>query len=301
MGCTNVRLLPAETDSSALLRPFADIRLVAVDLDGTLLRPNEHVPWKILESRVRQLRQRRVRFTVATGRTMAGAQPALQRLHLSRSTPIVLYNGSVVVRCGTGEALLHRTIPVHTVRQVVAAAADAGAVALTYRFVDDPLNFLRERVEGWSANIGPTHEANGLPVTWHDPDETQPETDMTAIVVATDFIGDRRLLSKRLSGIHSVSLTTSGTDYIEVRPLGSNKAEALALISAYLKIGREEVLAVGDNDNDAEMLRWAGIGVAVRDASPLAMEAADFVSRHSDASGVNETLHVVRSALRYFG
>jgi hypothetical protein len=64
---------------------------------------------------------------------------------------------------------------------------------------------------------------------------------------------------------------------IEGVPRGLSKATGLAWLADHLHLAQNDVMAVGDNDNDAPMLRWAGLGVAMADGSPAALAAADFI------------------------
>ena len=80
-------------------RPFSRIRLVALDLDGTLLESDvSELPKKVL-TLANKLKHstHNVRLTIATGRTLRGARPLLDRLPILRDTPIILYNGSLVL------------------------------------------------------------------------------------------------------------------------------------------------------------------------------------------------------------
>jgi Cof subfamily protein (haloacid dehalogenase superfamily) len=73
---------------------------------------------------------------------------------------------------------------------------------------------------------------------------------------------------------------------VEGLPAGLSKATGLAWLASYLGVAREAVLAVGDNDNDAPMLEWAGVGVAMGNASPAARAAADWVAPNVADDGV---------------
>lgn len=73
---------------------------------------------------------------------------------------------------------------------------------------------------------------------------------------------------------------------IDLHPLGVSKAAALQALCSQLGIIREEVIAFGDDSNDIEMLRWAGLGVAMENASPAVHLAADRLAPHHDRDGV---------------
>ncbi|MDR1431454.1 MAG: Cof-type HAD-IIB family hydrolase [Propionibacteriaceae bacterium] len=86
-----------------------------------------------------------------------------------------------------------------------------------------------------------------------------------------------------LGGFHA---STSGAPFVEIAAAGVTKATGLARICEMLGIGQSEVIAVGDAKNDVEMLRWAGVGVAVENAVPEAGAAADFFIPPSDEDGL---------------
>jgi hydroxymethylpyrimidine pyrophosphatase-like HAD family hydrolase len=82
-----------------------------------------------------------------------------------------------------------------------------------------------------------------------------------------------------------LSIVPSHPILVEGLPRGLNKSVGLAWLAEHLGIARDEVLAVGDNDNDVEMLRWAGVGVAMGNSSPAALAAADWVAPDVSADG----------------
>src|SRR5574341_1323856 len=82
-----------------------------------------------------------------------------------------------------------------------------------------------------------------------------------------------------------ITVVPSHPILVEGLPRGMNKSVGLAWLADGYGIGREEVLAVGDNDNDAEMLGWAGVGVAMGNASRAALAAADWVAPGVDEDG----------------
>jgi hydroxymethylpyrimidine pyrophosphatase-like HAD family hydrolase len=88
-------------------------------------------------------------------------------------------------------------------------------------------------------------------------------------------------------GAAGVTLTVVASHpiLIEGLPHGLTKAVGLGWLAEHLGLTPAEVLAVGDNDNDAPMLDWAGVGVAMGDASPLARAAADWVAPSVEADG----------------
>src|SRR5262249_35661003 len=80
----------------------------------------------------------------------------------------------------------------------------------------------------------------------------------------------------------AATATVTDPDYFEFTPAGIDKSYGVARVARDLGIPREPVLAAGDGNNDAPMLAWAGLGLAVAQATPLAIAAADVVGPAGD-------------------
>ena len=141
-----------------------------------------------------------------------------------------------------------------------------------------------------------------MPVEWLDWDNVGSAITPSAVVIHTsEQIKTISGISSELSKIHDISYTHGGSAYIEVRPGNSNKGKALEFVSNVLELSRDQVLALGDNDNDAEMLSWAGIGVAVDSASKLAAKSSNYTASRGVIDGAIEVLKLVHSARRLRG
>lgn len=103
-----------------------------------------------------------------------------------------------------------------------------------------------------------------------------------------------------LSHLH-VEVTTSGGDILDVIPMGGGKEVGIAATASHYGFSRENIMVFGDGPNDARMLRWAGVGVAMGNGDPEAKSAADYVTTHVGKDGIkNALLHFgVLSALDF--
>ena len=99
------------------------------------------------------------------------------------------------------------------------------------------------------------------------------------------YAGRAHFLARGL-GIDGFHATTSGAPFLEVGPVGVTKAAALARLCDRWCIDPADVVAFGDNLNDVEMLRFAGLGVAMGNAEPEAVAAADRVTLTNNEDGV---------------
>ena len=296
-----------DTHDVESLREFSNTRLIAVDLDGTLIHSSSDKIFENILSLSSHLNHPRykVALTLATGRTLFGTLPMLEKLALPKGRPIVLYNGSLVVRNGIFDVIHKKTISALSLRTILEYSCHFHVRIYAYLYNDPTQSLFHshddyEYVLGWSETSRPRTEFNRMPIRWQselDPGEIQP----SAILIDTSenpvAAGD---LETALIEMADISVTRSGTSYLEIRPQGSNKGTALAVISEFLNISKDEILALGDNDNDAEMLAWAGIGVAISNCSPVALANSDYVCKYDVSRGAVEVLRLIKTARYYF-
>lgn len=305
------------------LKPFANIRLVVADLDGTLLSPEESHMWEEILTFKNRINHYKTKLTIATGRTLSGVKSIIEFLEIQRGIPIVLYNGSLVVINGTFQTIVKKTIPLETLEQILKVTEGKSVQILAYFYEGDSLRELTlssmdfEYVLGWSEIERPEHEFNKMPVkwlNWDDPptrpssllawleweNSPTPSSLLAILIDTTRDVADRNLIENVINKIPGITVTRSGTRFLEIRPEGSDKGQAIKESSSLLGYSREEILAIGDNDNDAELLAWAGIGVAVKSSSKKALESSHYICEYDSTGGAIEVLRLVRDARRYY-
>ncbi|MDE0178933.1 MAG: HAD-IIB family hydrolase [Gammaproteobacteria bacterium] len=289
------------TASVAAVRRFARVRLLALDVDGTLLEGGGHSVFGHIRTLANSTLLRPIHFVIATGRTLYGVAPILRQWPVTMNNPAILYNGSVVTTPRDNQVIYSRTISKPAVSAILDVCRIHHRPVLAY--ICRPQRILGsdslEEVYGWTHSWRPETEFNGLSVNWQSNWRYVASTAPTAVLVKTPEQRDGAL-ARDLRSLEGIEVTTSGGAFAEIRPHGSNKAAALDFVVSKLGLDRGCVLAMGDNDNDADMLRWAGIGVAVASASKHASANANYVCRHGVAGGVVEILRLIRSARRYY-
>ncbi len=251
--------------ASGLFRP----ELVASDLDGTLLPPSlEFLPETA--AGVERLRGAGVPFVVCTGRMFKSARRVIARLGLTTG-PIVCYQGALVADLATGEWSRHLPIPAHLAVEVVVVMRELGRHINVY--VGDELYV--EQDDDWARRYAEYAEV-GMNVV---PDLTAVvATPPTKIVVSTDPDDVTKLLPELQARWDArLYVTRSLPHFIEISDLKATKSAALAYLCERLPAARERIVACGDGWNDVDMMRWAGLGVAVAEASDDVRAAAGLV------------------------
>jgi Cof subfamily protein (haloacid dehalogenase superfamily) len=256
--------------------------LGAFDLDGTVLRRNLRIT-RATVAALQRLRKRGMRLVVATGRRFEDAREYAGRLGFSDQDPVICYGGSMVRRMN-GETLLHRTLPRSLGTEVLewSAGRDLHArVFLDGGIVTSPdtpaaLEHLRRYAE-------PGVSVVDSPADWLRDGGAEP-TKLVIVDRPDDIEGWLEEAQAAFAG--RLFVTRSLPHYVEVGSLEGTKASALAFLCDRWGIEPERVLAFGDADNDIDMLRFAGHGVAVGGMTGEVRDAADRVVPGVDEDGV---------------
>lgn len=261
-------------------------KLLALDLDDTTLnRESRLSPGN--RAALLRANERGMEIVIASGR----AYETLPKEMLT--FPGVRYaicsNGAGVYDVSTGEAILHRTIPEAAVETIVALCRGE---ALTFEaFVQGRAYCDRSYIENPYA-FGADESVAAYVRSARRPVESildfirehQGSLDALDLVVGGPVLKEKML--KKLEAIGEVYITSSVPRLIEISHRDSGKHRALEFLCQHLDLPREAVIAFGNGDNDAEMLAWAGIGVAVANATDRCKAAADMVTGDYLADGV---------------
>ncbi|MDD4600636.1 Sugar phosphatase YidA [bioreactor metagenome] len=264
-----------------------DIKLVAVDLDDTLLDKSNQVSPHTREI-IRQAVAQGVTVTVATGRMYQSAVRFARQLKID--VPIITYNGALIKSCLSEEVLYEQPIELETARGVLELFKSRGWYVQSY--IDDVLcvEKINDKVRCYEKIIDVKAEAIGAALYAPPKAPTKlltigepAELEVIWQVVAEQF-GDRLYITK------------SKANYLEMAHPSVNKGQALRFLAAKLGITREQVMAVGDSLNDLDMIEYAGWGVAMGNAAERVKAVAQAVTLRNDEDGVAEAIR--RFALR---
>lgn len=205
-------------------------------------------------------------MVACTGRPFPGALPWVKRLGLAG--PIVCYQGAEV-RTLDGSVLLDHGVPHDIAMEVIRFARERDLHVQAYR--DDRLIVERDRPE---AHRYAEHAGMEIHVVG-DLDQAMGPTTPKLVIVSEPAMLEELLPDVRRRWAGRLNAATSTPDYLEFTSVESDKAAALGFVSERLGISQMEVVAVGDGRNDATMIAWAGLGVAVEGSPSEVIAAAD--------------------------
>ena len=267
--------------------------LGAFDLDGTLLMRDLKISSRVLAA-LEGLRERGVRLVVATGRSFEGAHEHAERLGFGDQDPLICYGGSMVRRMN-GETLLHRTLERDSSVEVLEWAADRDLHARVFvdgRIITSPgtpavLRHLRRSEE-------PGVSVVDSPADWLRDGGEEPTK--LVIVDHPDAV-ERWLEEARAAFAGRLFVSRSLPHYVEVGGLEGTKSKALKFLCECWRIDPARTIAFGDADNDVDMLRFAGHGVAVGGMTDEVRRVADAVAPPVEEDGVASYLEKMLGAL----
>ena len=265
--------------------------VVACDLDGTLLAPDlSYAPE--LPPALAHLRAAGIDTVFCTGRMFVSARKVAARLGL-RQGLIVCYQGAMVLDLSSGERLLHTTMDTELAAEVVRVARALGRHVNAYiddrLFVEDLSDWARRYAEHVEVelNVVPNLEEAVM---------RRPPTKLVLLTAAADAEQLLPHLQERWQD--RLYVTRSQPEYIEIADATVSKSGALEWLCARDGLRRERVVACGDGMNDVDMLRWAGLGIAMAEATPPVRAAGDLVVPRADLPAVFEDLAATAVRLR---
>lgn len=261
-------------------------RLLALDLDGTLLTASHQIPAET-KAAIEVARERGVTPVIVTGRMQRSAAPYAAELGME-GLPMVTYNGAFVSLFPSTEPLYHEPLSLEAARTLAAFCEREGIYLHGYQ--DDELCIPAQTPEAiaYQGLAGVEGKVVGPLTAWLG----APQTKMIAISTP-ERIAELKSTVQELLG-DAANVTISNPTYLEVMSSKVSKGRALAAVADRLGVQQSEVLAIGDGLNDLEMLRWAGTGVAMGHAHEQLRAQADWVTTEGPGDGVRE-------AMRHFG
>ncbi len=258
----------------------ASIRLIAIDLDGTLVHSDGTVTARN-RAALQQARQAGIRVVINTGRRHSYALRATRTLQLSHADAIITSNGAVVRTAG-GDLLWRATLSLPLVHRLLQELQEF-RTALVFTFdligpegadvagalVLEDLDHLHSSISRWmQVNAGSIRRVTPLEDAFTGPDAALPVQAMLCGTMSRMHAAET-LLNEHFAGdVDCYRTEYPGNDLciLDIMPKGKSKGTALLKLAARHTIGAPQIMAIGDNWNDEPMLQVAGMAVVLDNA-----------------------------------
>ncbi len=270
----------------------ASVRLIASDLDGTLLHHHQEVTPRTAAA-IGAAFEAGLMMVAATGRQFSQLpEPVLA----SGIRYVVASNGAIGVDLAD-ETVLFEELLAPSVAADIVAHLTAELEGVRFAAVRDS-GARRAGEPGYLDLVGPAERAQWVeliaPASLADV-VSQPTLKLT--VRHPTLTADDLLAVLDASGLTGFHATTSGAPFLEIQGSGVTKASGVARLCALLGFEAGDVMAAGDARNDVELIAWAGFGVAMGNAVPQAIAAADWTTAHNEDDGLALAIEQVLAAI----
>ncbi|BDG67360.1 sugar-phosphatase [Enterococcus innesii] len=263
------------------------IKLIAIDIDGTLLNNDRKITPAVYKA-LKDAEKEGVRIVLCTGRPLTGVQDLLKELDLFTDNDFVItYNGSLVQKTKNQEIISEFGL----------SQDDYLFVEMTARKLGVHLHVETEDTM-YTANrdISPytIYEAFlvNMPLKYRTPEEMTADLNIIKMMMIDDpEILDQIIPQLPSSLTDNYNVVKSAPYFLEVLNKQAHKGAAVKKLAEHLGIRQEEVMAIGDNENDLTMVEYAGIGVAMANATENVKNAADVLTASNEEDGVAEVIN----------
>lgn len=258
-----------------------EYRILALDIDGTLTNSKKEITDRV-KTDINKLYKKDIPVLLVSGRPTEGIYPIAEEIGLLEQKGYILaFNGGKIIDTVTKEVMYQKSIPNELVNELCDYAEKTDFAFLTYKDgkiittkVDDQYVEIEARINKLEAvkidnmrECAPESPDKFLLVG--DPDKAE--------IIVKD-------MAKHFEG--RLNIFRSEPFFIEIVPLGIDKAESLAVLLEKIGLKKEEMVACGDGRNDVTMIKYAGMGVAMENACEEVKEVSNYVTLSNDEDGV---------------
>lgn len=260
-------------------------KLIALDMDGTLLTSEKKISEKT-KSALKEAERKGVKVVLASGRPLSGITRYLEELDLFKGDDYVLsFNGGMVINSKTEEIVTSSLLKGSDLKYIFKIAQDLDINIHAFSVKEGLITPKMSQYTKHECDI------NGINATIKDFNEITDDEDITKVMMIDpqEKLDEAiRKLPKDLYDRYSVFKSTPF--FLEFTNKEVDKGKGLKKLGEYLGIKQEEIIACGDAENDLSMVKYAGLGVAMENASDDVRKVADYITLSNDEDGI---AHVV--------
>lgn len=252
------------------------IKLLALDIDGTLANSDKTISERNI-SVLDEAQSKGIKVALVSGRPSYGIWPSAKKINLEKWGGYILaFNGGKIIDCSNNNCMYEQVLSNCELAEIYKEVAENGLNAITY--ADDIL------ISDNASNKYVQKESliNKMPICQVDD-----------LVAATDFstpkclvVGEPELLEKlekdMCTQFPNLSIFRSEPYFLEFMPKDVDKASSLAVLLDKIDMCPSQLLSCGDGFNDLSMIKYAGMGVAVKNAQQVVKDVAKYVSPYTN-------------------
>ncbi|AUG98869.1 sugar-phosphatase [Pectobacteriaceae bacterium C52] len=258
------------------------IKLIAIDMDGTLLTPQNLIS-PVVKDAITAARNKGVYVVLATGRPFIGVKRYLMELDLQQEDHYcVTNNGALVQRTLNGDCIAQTTLSFADYLYFESMSRE-----LKVHFHALDFNYVYTTNKDISAYTVYESHLTGMPLKYRALEEMDRSLRFPKVMMIDEpTLLDRAIKQIPPQALERYTIMKSAEYYLEILDKRVNKGEGVKMLAEHLNLDRAEVMALGDQENDLAMIEYAGLGVAMGNAIGKVKEVSQFVTRSNAEDGV---------------
>ncbi|MGM0397114.1 MAG: Cof-type HAD-IIB family hydrolase [Bacillota bacterium] len=266
-----------------------DIKLIAIDMDGTLLDSNNQISERTTKA-IKMAREKGIQVVLATGRVLKSALYYADLLSLD--SYIAACNGAILVD-GSSKIIYRKPIDKKKLEKIMEIGHD---MSVYFHFYNEDTfytrTYIKEIVEYYSSSKG-KFKGQSIDVDIYESIEdilSRENLDIFKFLFIDNDLEKLTLLRSNLNYIEGISTSKSWSNNLEVMEEGVSKGRSLEYLCSIMNIPLSSTMAIGDNENDLSMLALAGISVGMGNSARAVLEKADHITSGNDEDGVAKAI-----------
>lgn len=266
-----------------------DIKLIAIDMDGTLLNSSNKLTERTKKA-IAMAKEKNVEVVLATGRVLKSALHYANLLNLD--SYIAACNGAILVD-NKGNDIYRKPINKKKLEKIMEIGHD---MSVYFHFYNEDTFFTRtyvkEIVDYYSSSDGKfTGQSIDVDIYESIRDIAERvDLDVFKFLFIDNDLDKLLQLKKRLGSIEGISISKSWTNNLEVMEEGVSKGRSLEHLCRLMNISLNNTMAIGDNENDLSMLEIAGISVGMGNGAKSVLEKVYYVTEDNNHDGVAQAI-----------
>ena len=260
-------------------------KLIAIDMDGTLLREDKSVSERT-KNAIKLAKEKGVYVVIATGRPIDGVSRYLEELDMLGENDYVLsYNGGLVLKTKSREVVSKTVLTGSDLHYLHNLSKELGVNIHPFSEVHGLITPKNSKYTEVEANI------NGIRITINDYSDIEDDHSIIKVMM----IDEPEVLQKAIDNLpkevyEKYTVVRSAPFFLEFLNKKVNKGTGVELLAKHLNIKQEEIMTFGDAGNDLDMIVYAGMGVAMANAFDEVKEAANYITDSNENDGVAKAI-----------
>lgn len=258
-------------------------KLIALDIDGTLLNSNKEITSHVYKS-IQEAKEQGFKVVLSTGRPLQGVEPLLKKLNLTGDDDYVIcFNGAVVQEVKSKKVLVDIDMTAVDFKIIYNLVCKPNNTNI---HINTPTNLITPQETPHKYTI---HESNlnGIDIEYRHEDSIDNSIKFCKVMIVDEPERLEEIISEVPKELYEkYTIVRSAPFFLEFLNKKANKGTALEALCKNIDLPVEKTIAVGDEENDQHMIKLAGLGVAMGNARDSIKDIADYVTDTNNNHGV---------------